>query len=286
MEFHCLSCGTAFECRPAPKFCIDCGKELPAPAPSDVNGDFLLAIERYLQAKDLLHTGALERRMDQRQAGKSFSTEEHIAGLIYAQLSNQTVWSRIEPHLPQIDALFFHYDPQKLLTVSPEALSGGIFALKCGNISTKAQMRALHFNIAVFAAIAKEFGSLDAFVTSAPAHIIVQQLSSARSPWKLHQLGPALAWEYLRNVGIDGAKPDTHLRRFLGADRMPECPNPIATPEEAISQVERLSAATGRKRVVIDNLIWSYCADGYGAVCTAVPHCGRCVIREQCHRNK
>ena len=38
--------------------------------------------------------------------------------------------------------------------------------------------------------------------------------------YKLHQVGEALAWEYIRNVGIDGAKPDTHIRRFLGSDRM------------------------------------------------------------------
>ena len=40
--------------------------------------------------------------------------------------------------------------------------------------------------------------------------------------YKLHQVGEALAWEYIRNVGIDGAKPDTHIRRFLGSNRMGE----------------------------------------------------------------
>ena len=70
----------------------------------------------------------------------------------------------------------------------------------------------------MFYRIEDEFGSIDSFITSEPADAIVQKLSKATSPYKMKMLGEALAWEYLRNVGIDGAKPDTHLRRFLGAD--------------------------------------------------------------------
>ena len=38
--------------------------------------------------------------------------------------------------------------------------------------------------------------------------------------YKLKYVGKALAWEYLRNVGVDGAKPDTHLKRILGSNRL------------------------------------------------------------------
>jgi len=32
----------------------------------------------------------------------------------------------------------------------------------------------------------------------------------------------------------------------------------------------------------IDNLIWSFCAEGYGEVCTVKPHCDRCPIKSKC----
>ena len=46
-----------------------------------------------------------------------------------------------------------------------------------------------------------------------------------------------------------------------------------ATIEEALSQIERLSEETGLTKATVDNIIWSFCADGYGEVCTATPHC-------------
>ena len=100
------------------------------------------------------------------------------------------------------------------------------------------------------------------------------------------QLGEALAWEYIRNVGVDACKPDTHLRRFLGSGRMGTSQNEIATVEETIQQVEELSKVTGISLASIDNIIWSFCADGYGEVCTATPHCEKCVIRNNCQNSK
>ena len=83
-------------------------------------------------------------------------------------------------------------------------------------------MKALADNIRIFEQLEKEYGSMDAFITSDAPEVIVKKLSQSNSPYKLHQVGEALVWEYIRNVGIDGAKPDTHIRRFLGSDRMGE----------------------------------------------------------------
>ena len=133
-------------------------------------------------------------------------------------------------------------------------------------------MEALPDNIRVFRRIEDEFGSIDAFITSAPANVIVEKISNGSSPYKMKMLGEALGWEYLRNVGIDGAKPDTHLRRFLGADRMGTREHSPATVSEVNEQVAKLSEETGMSKVEIDNLIWSFCADGFGEICTATPH--------------
>ena len=72
-------------------------------------------------------------------------------------------------------------------------------------MSTKAQMEALPDNIRTLRRIEDEYGSVDSFITSEPADVIVEKLSKGASSYKLKMLGEALAWEYLRNVGIDGA---------------------------------------------------------------------------------
>lgn len=68
----------------------------------------------------------------------------------------------------------------------------------------------------------------------------------------------------------------------LGSDRMGESKGKEATVEEALSQIERLSEETGLTKATVDNIIWSFCADGYGEVCTATPHCEVCPVKTWC----
>ena len=278
-RYTCKKCGTTFKCDIVPKFCVGCGNTIQN---HDDSEHYLIKMKKYLNTKGLIYNSELEKRINDRKSGRKFGIEEHITGLIYSQLSNQTEWSRISPHLSQIDKLFFHYDIDKILSVPYTYFVKGIYDLKCGNISTEAQMKALNYNISQMRKIEHRYGSMDAFVMSAPAYEIVEKISGIKSPIKFKQIGPALAWEYLRNVGVDGAKPDTHTRRFLGADRMGNSKSQIASPKEVYVQVERLSAETNLSRVAIDNIIWSYCANGFGAICTATPKCNLCVVRDLC----
>ena len=249
----------------------------------DTNDDsYLEVIRDFLEAKGIGYNTALTEEIEKRKTGKKYTIRDHLRGMIYSLLSNQTKWYRIEPHLLEIDKLFYDYDPKMLLAADPEHFCQGLFDMKCGNMNTKAQMKALADNIHTFHRIETEYGSIDSFITSEPADIIVQKLSKATSPYKMKMLGEALAWEYLRNVGIDGAKPDTHLRRFLGADRMGTGLHSPATISEVNEQIASLSEKTGMTKVEVDNLIWSFCADGFGEICTAKPHCDVCPIVEWC----
>ena len=278
-KYICQKCGAAFHCDIVPKFCAVCGSTITSQACDE---HYLIKMQEYLRSKGLLYDSELERRINDRKNGRIFSFEEHIAGLIYSQLSNQTEWSRISPHLSEIDELFFNYDIGKIMSVPCTYFVEGIFGLKCGNISTEAQMKALNYNISQMQKIARAYGSMDAFVVSAPAYEIVDKISKYNSSLKFRQIGTALAWEYLRNVGVDGAKPDTHTRRFLGSGRMGSSKAEIASPAEVYEQIELLAAETGLNRAAIDNVIWSYCANGFGAVCTAAPKCNICVIVDLC----
>lgn len=253
---------------------------------SQYNSDgqtYLDVIRDFLEQKGLLYDSYMLEEIKLRRNGKKYTLRDHVNGMIYSMLSAQTKWYRIQEHLTEIDKLFYDYDPDSIMTADPSQFVEGLFDLKCGNRSTKKQMDALKYNIQNFQRMQDEFGSVDTFVTSEPTEEIVRKLSMSSSKYKMKMFGEALAWEYLRNVGIDGAKPDTHLCRFLGSDRMGTGEKSPASTKEVIEQVAKLSEETGMSKVEIDNLIWSFCADGYGEICTATPHCDLCPIREWCN---
>lgn len=243
---------------------------------------YLLAMQDYFEEKGLSRTSPIDAMVAERKAGKKYSLSDHIRGLVYSLLTSQTVWASVQPKLPQIDRLFHNYNPAWLKTASAEELTKAVFDLKCGNRSTSAQIKALTKNIAVFEMIEKRYGSMDAFVTSRPPADIVKLLSNPSSSYKLAQVGEALAWEYIRNVGVDGAKPDTHLKRFLSSHRMGTGRNADCTIDEVLTQVNALSAETGLSQATIDYLIWTFCASKNFEICSATPHCERCPLRDYC----
>jgi hypothetical protein len=247
-----------------------------------LDAGFLDKICKYLESNGLMYPDVLNDAVGARKAGKVFELSDHLRGLVYSLLSNQTPWRRIVSHLPEIDALFFNYDANKVKNAGGDYFAGELFKLKCGNRKTSDQMDHLRDNIIMFEKISKLYGSMDAFVTSRPAYEIVPMLSKATSQYKLKEVGEALAWEYLRNVGIDGAKPDLHLKRIFGAERLGASDRKTAAPDEIYSAVKQLSHDTGISMARIDNIIWSYCATGYGEICTAAPKCNICVIKQYC----
>ena len=245
--------------------------------------NYLFEIRKYLQRNGVEYNSDAIASIREGEGGKKFTISDHIKAMVYSLMTNQTVWNRIVPYLDTIDNIFHDYDPEYIKSADPDGLAEDIFKIKCGNMSTRKQMRALKGNIEVLEKIEKEYGSVDNYVTGLSPDIVVKSLSKPNSGYKLEMMGEALVWEYLRNVGVDGVKPDTHVRRFLGGNRMGE--PLVATPasiEDVYRQVEILSEETGLLKAEIDNLIWSFCAEGYGEICTVKPHCDRCPIRSKC----
>lgn len=243
----------------------------------------------FFRIKDYLKVNGIadidkESKMQLRAEGKSFSTEEHIKGLIYSLLSAQTVWANIEKNFKNIDNLFGGYLIDEIRKHDATYYVEGLKKIRCGSRSTHAQMNALHENISTIEKIINEYGSMDNFVTSKPSREIVKILSSGKSEYKIKQMGSALAWEYLRNIGIDGAKPDVHMKRILSVSRLGVSNRDKATDDEVLDAIESLSKETGFWMAEIDYLFWAYCATGKGEICTANPSCDKCVIRDYCNK--
>ena len=248
----------------------------------DVN--ILLKVKEYLKVTGIADIDGETTKMDLRKAGKEFSAAEHLQGMIYSFLSAQTVWDNIEKNFKNIDELFFQYDLNKIKAQDYKYFVTGLQKIGCGSRLTNNQMKALPENIATIERIVREYGSMDNFVTSRPQWEIVKLLSTSGSKYKIKQFGPALTWEYLRNVGVDGAKPDVHMKRILGAGRLGVSENIVATDDEVLNAVEELSKKTGLWMAQIDYLFWAYCATDKGEICTAHPNCSHCVIKEYCHK--
>ncbi len=251
---------------------------------------YLFDIKANLEANGWSYDTSVDDNVMARKSGKVFTINEHIRAMIFALLSNRTPWKRIKGKIPEIDAIFDNYDPAVIKATDPEEYISKIREIKCGNQSIKNQMYALAHNISVLERLGKQYGSVDAFLTSREPVAVVTMLSSHRFPeTKLKQMGEALTWEYIRNVGIDGAKPDVHLRRFLGTARMGVNSQSEASIDEVYRQVEELAQATGLSKAGVDTIIWTFCAQSdemYGEVCTAHPKCEICPVNNRCNYDK
>lgn len=256
----------------------------PESVPAHRENNFLFIMRDYLVERGMKYDETIDNKVTARKDGKFYGFSEHLQAMVYSLLSAQRPWAEVVKHLDEIDSIFFGYDAEKILEQTDTYFVDHIREIKCGNRNIHDQMKYLPDNIATLRSIEKEYGSMDAFVTSAPAHEIVKKLTDYKSKYKLRNMGEALCWEYLRNAGIDGAKPDVHLRRFLGSERMGKGNHGTATVSEVIDTVERLSKESGLSMAAIDNIIWSFCSEQYGEICGASPKCGECPVKGLCHK--
>lgn len=238
----------------------------------------------------------IKRQIDRRRAGAEFSTSDHIRAMVYSMLSSGIVWDRVSPHIDKatkqlapIDEIFFQYDPEQLLLCDPERLTKEIKKLHCASQYTMKQMGALiHTNIPKLVQLEKQYGSVDTFyqkytIEDSTLKTLVKALSAENSDCKLAQMGEALVAEYLKNVGYDIAKPDRHIRRILGSKALGCSTHETVPIFEAFDIVAALAKEMNRSAAEVDYILWSYCAKGYGEICTTKnPKCGLCVASSVC----
>lgn len=247
--------------------------------------EFIYELEKFFNLhEDLLYPSIALTEYNSRKNGKKYTTNDHCKALILSKLSNRQKWHKIEKNLKLFQEIFLNYDCEKILNTQESFFIQKIMQMKCGSQVTKRDFSNLHQNLNMLLLIEKKYGSIDSFLLSEPAHKIVEKLSSEKSEFKMKTIGPALAWEYLRNVGIDGAKPDTHLMRMIAPDRLNLSDNKNLSDDEFFCIMTDIKNNTGKLLIEIDNFMWSYCAEGQAAICSADPVCEKCVIRNYCKK--
>ena len=248
------------------------------------NIEIFKRLDLFLKSRDIVCAdSAVFAYEAERKRKGAFSMPRHIQGLVHSKLSNQRKWSGVEPKLGQVDELFFNYDVTLIKQHSPLYFINGIKHLKCGNRRIGSQMESLHYNISVLERMENSEGGIDNFYFSMSTEELVRMLAFP-GKYKLKQIGEALAWEYLRNVGIDGIKPDVHILRIMGANRLGYSKKAEATNFEATMAAKEIAAQTGLSLLMIDALLWAFCSESRAGVCGKSPNCAVCPIPEHCER--
>ena len=260
---------------------------------------FLNIMEDFLEQKGKLNKPTQES-MD-RKVGKVLSFSTHIKYMVHAQLSNQEKWSKIKRNIQKIDDIFFQYDIDEIKKQQWEYFFQKIKPYLTRGVSLEGQMRKLHSNIEIMEKIntTHKEGGIDSYVVSKPPIEIIKNFVKKH---KLNYMGISLICEYLKNVGVECTKPDTHIMRFLSKTRRGfllkdeayitkrgEKKETIWTDNykiNALEIIEKIGVNSGKTPSTIDRIIWSYCADGYGEICTKTPNCRYCIIEEGCNHNK
>lgn len=215
------------------------------------------------------------------QKEEKHTINEHIRSMILAMLTAGRIYEGIKNNLDELDKVFMQYDPEYLKNENPEKLIENVKKIKCGNRRIKPQMYALKDNIVFFQKIEKQYGNIDSFYHTMEKHNLVCFLSC-----NLKELGQPLVSEYLPGVGWDVPKPDVHLKRILGKNRLGFSNNENATIQETYDIISNISDITGEYEKYIDYLFWSFCAEGEKNICGKQPKCDICPISQYCNKNR
>ena len=234
-----------------------------------------------VQTKKLWENTYTKKQLDKRNSGGAFTVSDHIRGMVYSMLTSGAAWNRLEPYIdidtgriPVVDEIFCQYDVNALLNADPAALVNKVKEHRLGTQYIKNQINALvSVNIGNLLSLEKEYGSVDNFYQILVCKDdnlknLVRELSTLGKPRKFAQLGEALTAEYLKNVGYDIGKPDRHICRILGSDRLGCSTHKTVSPYEAIDIIAAIAKSINKPAAEVDYILWSYCANGFGEICT------------------
>ncbi len=274
---------------------------------SQNKAQIVYTIEQHLR-NNILHNDTnklwentyIKHQIDRRKEISSFSINDHIRAMVYSMLSSGVVWNRIADsadittgHIKAVDEIFCDYAPEQLFKYTPKQLRDNLKKIHCASQYTFKQMSALlEVNIPKLLAIKNEHGTIDTYYRKfieidKTQYTLVLLLSNKDSRDKLSQMDIALVCEYLRNVGYDIPKPDRHIRRILGSDTLAFSSNPTAMPLEVFEIISKLANALNKSIAEVDYILWTYCAKGYGEICTVnKPKCEICEAQKYCKKEK
>lgn len=210
-----------------------------------------------------------------RKAGNSFGFSAHLSGAVFALLGSQRTWEGIKNNYNNLCDIFHQFDRELFEYTTVDSIIVQIKSIKCGNKNIKSQMEGLPSIIRTFSKIERDYGSLDNFILhDTPVNVATILIKSKE--YKLRGLGPSLVFDYMRNVGIDIAKPDTHLMRLFGSERLGFFDTANSNQFDVIELIDKMAKAVNTSPAILGTTFWMLCSRGYGNICGATPQCEKC----------
>lgn len=259
----------------------------------------VLLMEQYLnenvQENKLWKNTYINEQIVKRKQGGNFELSDHIRAMVYSMLSSRTEWAKIQPHIEsgEIDKIFCNFLSDKLLQCKSEELLDQLKEIRCASLSTRKQMKALlDVNIETLCKIEDTYNGIDNFYQQIVSidgtyKNLLLLLANKDSLYKLREMDAPLVAEYLRNVGYDLCKPDRHICRILGCEVL-GCSDKKDVPiYETFDIVSAIANELGKSIAEVDYILWSYCAKGYGGICTIDgKKCSDCIVKKYCLKEK
>ena len=235
--------------------------------------------------QDRIHKLGQLAAVEERSAGRSWCDDEVFKALLMAVLSSNTEWSKIEAVQAELAEPFCEFCLEWYAKLS-DAEVGDRFLPWFKD--RKAGSRNLERNLGYLIGAARKLlthsrthGTADGYFTSLLDRCDGDPKQAAlrlgcEGEDKLPAFGVPLAAEALKNLGFDVAKPDVHVMRAIRSfglvrfDRWQGARSagsgkrqPDPTPKDqlaAMTAVQELAEAVGKRIVFVDNAIFLLCA--------------------------
>lgn len=266
----------------------------------------LLKKDDKVQEEKLWENTYIKRQIDKRKDGGVFTVSDHIRAVVYSLLSGGQGWAKYAKEMdiqtgciPCVDSIFHDYSPIELLKCSPFQLYEELQKIHLApRFGTAPIEKLITVNIPKLLKLEEEYGTVDNYYQKyiqeginrhlpAPVKPLIEALSNAESNDKLEQMGIPLVCEYLRNVGYDLPKPDTHICRILGSEILGFSTSKEVSEYKSIEIIFEIAKAAKKSVAETDYILWSYCSNGYGEICTSkYPKCDICVAIGECRKHK
>lgn len=235
--------------------------------------------------------------LERRNRGESLDSSDHICAMIYSLLSSSRRWinCRICPKtgtVKELDAAFDGYEPRYLKDCTAEELLKKFESAELLPRFKNKQTKAISHNIKKLLSFKEKCGSIDGLYRSymeqdSTGWELVHALGGGPSETKMEQIGIPLAAEYLRNVGYDLPKPDRHIRKLLGSERLGLYDRETVPEKEAFHLMIELAKGLKMSAARLDYILWAYystnCANKYKQKET---RCKCCIFKRLCHEGK
>lgn len=202
---------------------------------------------------------------------------KQMCDLIFQSRLRGQVWQKYEP---EIRKEFSDYKTNKVAEYKPKDVERMMH--NPNMLKHRKKIEACIHNAKEIVNISEKYNGFWKFLYKHEIEDLVEKLKS-RMKW----MGNAIAYGFLRYVGLEVVKPDSNVRRLLFRLGLIESEAPTPQTYQQIQEISRsMSKANKVRMMVVDFTLYMFGAGEKPfvkyAICSKVPKCDECPLTEFC----